>query len=247
MTEAIRYVKAGCHAKKCILLQLAAYGNDETGVCWPSLGTLVEVCEMGRSTLIRHLGALIEAGLVVKEERHGDKGQESNVYRLAAYSPKSQIGTGEGSQFRTPPVPTQDPPSPKSGPKSVTESGIESVNTHKGACASSANQDSTPRHDVRQKQAEALAHLKEITELDGSKGEARQNLGKLLDPVNGLGHSVEEVVLVAKWAKATWTDGLARPPAITNPAKFADHLESARAWKRPTQAPAEPIDWSQYA
>lgn len=70
-------------AAKIVLYWLADHYNEETGLCFPSLKTLASECEMNKSTLIRHLDALEEMGLIERDKRNRENGSRaSNSYRL---------------------------------------------------------------------------------------------------------------------------------------------------------------------
>ena len=71
-------------AAKVVLYWLADHHNGETGLCCPSLKALVRLCEMDRSTVVRHMDALELAGLVGREQRTRDNGsQTSTAYTLS--------------------------------------------------------------------------------------------------------------------------------------------------------------------
>ena len=70
-------------AAKVVLYWLADHHNGETGLCCPSLNRLVKLCEMDRSTVVRHLDALQSAGLIDRLQRTRDNGsQTSTAYTL---------------------------------------------------------------------------------------------------------------------------------------------------------------------
>jgi DNA-binding transcriptional MocR family regulator len=70
-------------AAKIVLYWLADHHNESTGACFPSLKTLATECEMGKSTLIRHLDDLEKAGLIQRHERTRENGsQTSTAYTL---------------------------------------------------------------------------------------------------------------------------------------------------------------------
>jgi len=86
-------------AAKIVLYWLADHHNETTGACFPSLKTLANECEMGKSTLIRHLDDLEKAGLIERHDRTRENGsQTSTAYKL-----------------RLPPVPDRDTPCSKMG------------------------------------------------------------------------------------------------------------------------------------
>ncbi len=70
-------------AAKIVLYWLADHHNEGTDLCFPSLKTLADECEMNKSTLIRHLDALEEAGLIERDKRNRENGScASNSYML---------------------------------------------------------------------------------------------------------------------------------------------------------------------
>jgi DNA-binding transcriptional MocR family regulator len=70
-------------AAKIVLYWLADHHNETTGQCFPSIKRLVDLCEMDRATVIRHINNLVEMGLVNRIERTRDNGsQTSNAYEL---------------------------------------------------------------------------------------------------------------------------------------------------------------------
>lgn len=82
-------------ATKIVLIQLAERHNKDTGRCDPSLAKLAEDCEMGRSTLLRHITELEEAGLLsrVAKGREGG-GRASSQYDLhVGAEQRSRSGT----------------------------------------------------------------------------------------------------------------------------------------------------------
>lgn len=118
------------HADKLVLLALADNANDE-GLCYPSVTTLAEKCCMHRSTVLRSLQSLEEAGQVTRDLRSG----RATVYHVhpsqiatgrrlqpVAERDPSQAATGSAarphpSQSATPPVADCDPSAPRSPPQ----------------------------------------------------------------------------------------------------------------------------------
>lgn len=69
-------------AAKIILMILADYA-DEWGTCYPGVDRIAEEAELSRSTVLRRLKALAEAGLVTVERRANERGHRtSNRYVL---------------------------------------------------------------------------------------------------------------------------------------------------------------------
>ena len=91
-------------AAKIVLIQLADFHNKESGQCNPSAQRLADECEMGRSTVFRHMTDLEELGLLTRVNRgDGKGGRSSSQYNLhldivlgasSKHMEKSQIGTG---------------------------------------------------------------------------------------------------------------------------------------------------------
>lgn len=72
-----------CH----VLLLLASYANDETGITWPKHITIERQTHLSRSSVKRAINELIKFGFIVeKQKRYEDNRQISNVYHLATPS-----------------------------------------------------------------------------------------------------------------------------------------------------------------
>lgn len=77
---------------KIVLYWLADHHNGETGQCNPSFRRLSECCEMSRRSIIDHIAALEELGLVTVEHCRREKGGKSaNKYRLNLTEGEVQI------------------------------------------------------------------------------------------------------------------------------------------------------------
>lgn len=84
-------IKVGNPLRKLVLIKLADNANDK-GECWPSYQHIAEHCECSKSAVRTHIDALIDMGLLVKENRLGinnGKGNTSNIYYLDLSSPVS--------------------------------------------------------------------------------------------------------------------------------------------------------------
>lgn len=78
MVKAMK-IKVGNPLRKLVLLKLADNASD-LGECWPSFSHIAEQCEISRRSVISHIDALCEMGLLSKEHRSGVKGNSSNLY-----------------------------------------------------------------------------------------------------------------------------------------------------------------------
>ena len=73
--------KVGNPLRKLVLIKLADNAND-SGECWPSYHHIADQCEISTRSVIRHIDALCEAGLLQKQHRPGPKGNSSNLYQI---------------------------------------------------------------------------------------------------------------------------------------------------------------------
>ncbi|ELV2783475.1 helix-turn-helix domain-containing protein [Enterobacter cloacae] len=90
MVKAMK-VKVGNPLRKLVLLKLADNASDH-GECWPSYQYIADQCEISKRSVMIHIDALCECGLVKKELRPGPKGNSSNVYRLDFSSAGDSLG-----------------------------------------------------------------------------------------------------------------------------------------------------------
>lgn len=75
-------IRVGNPLRKLVLIKLADNASD-MGECWPSYQHIADQCEISRRSVMNHITALCEAGLLRKEIRKGGpKGNSSNVYFL---------------------------------------------------------------------------------------------------------------------------------------------------------------------
>ena len=81
MVKAMK-AKVGNPLRKLVLLKLADNANDQ-GECWPSYQYIADQCEIGHSTVRKHIGELVKAGFVSVKHRKGPKGSSTNVYTIS--------------------------------------------------------------------------------------------------------------------------------------------------------------------
>lgn len=75
-------LRVGNPLRKLVLLKLADNASD-IGECWPSYQHIADQCEISKRSVMNHITALCESGLLRKEIRKGGpKGNSSNVYFL---------------------------------------------------------------------------------------------------------------------------------------------------------------------
>lgn len=85
--------------RKLVLIKLADNASD-TGECWPSYQHIAGQCEISRHSVINHIDAMCEVGLLTKESRVGPKGKRSNVYVLTLDGAGAALGGGAGDAHR---------------------------------------------------------------------------------------------------------------------------------------------------
>ena len=95
-------------AAKIVLYWLADHHNGETGACFPSLKTLEAECEMNRSSIVRHLKALEEAGLIERIHRTRDNGSQTSTAYVLRLTPVAESNT-PCCETQQPPVAKRDP------------------------------------------------------------------------------------------------------------------------------------------
>lgn len=89
-------LKVGNPLRKLVLLKLADNASD-LGECWPSYQHIADQCEISKRSVMNHIDALCEAGLVRKEYRPGPKGNSSNVYHLKLHGAGDSLPSAGGS------------------------------------------------------------------------------------------------------------------------------------------------------
>ncbi|WP_369718461.1 helix-turn-helix domain-containing protein [Klebsiella quasipneumoniae] len=161
MVQAMK-IKVGNPLRKLVLLKLADNASD-LGECWPSYQHIADQCEISKRSVMNHIEALCECGLIKKELRTGPKGNSSNVYQLNLRSAGDSPG---GSANRSLPGATDslpgagDSPGGSAGAAPRISHSFEPVNEpvnepikHTGASAiasaptSSAKQDYSPEFE----------------------------------------------------------------------------------------------------
>jgi len=102
-------VKVGNASRKLVLLKLADNANDN-GECWPSYQHVADQCEMSRRSVITHIDALIDQGLIVKTERKiTSKLNQSNLYLLTLDNPQTTVNANSGSGEKSAPLGSEKP------------------------------------------------------------------------------------------------------------------------------------------
>ncbi|HIG8608205.1 TPA: helix-turn-helix domain-containing protein [Klebsiella pneumoniae] len=161
MVQAMK-IKVGNPLRKLVLLKLADNASD-LGECWPSYQHIADQCEISKRSVMNHIQALCECGLIKKELRTGPKGNSSNVYQLNLRSARDSPG---GSANRSLPGATDsllgagDSPGGSAGDAPRISHSFEPVNEsvnepikHTGASAiasaptRSAKQDYSPEFE----------------------------------------------------------------------------------------------------
>ena len=203
--------KVGSPLRKLVLIKLADNANDK-GECWPSYAHIADHCEMGRSTVRKHIKKLEEDGFLVIENRKGPKGNSTNLYHIVAdpmlhsathvlhgdTPPMLHGGTGICHSFEPVTEPVTEPfMSGKENPDS------SSVIEHFNKVCSTKYRSSTKSHSEN-----INARLKE-------------------------GHSVEDLKIVidskfAEWGGDPKMAQYIRPQTLFSAGKFQGYLTAAK-------------------
>lgn len=117
-------MKIGNPLRKLVLIKLADNANDK-GECWPSYGHIADQCEIGKSTVRKHIKDLENMGMLKIENRKGPKGNTSNLYYLTLH-PIAPDSTPYATSKHT-------PVAPDSTRTSQLETVNESITETKGA------------------------------------------------------------------------------------------------------------------
>lgn len=96
MVRAMR-IKVGNPLRKLVLIKLADNAND-LGECWPSHQHIAEQCEISRRSVINHIKALEEMGLLRREYRTKNNEKQSNLYYLTL-DKKTEFGGSAGDSL----------------------------------------------------------------------------------------------------------------------------------------------------
>ena len=91
---------------------------DDNGVCFPSHKTIAIRCGVSSSTTRKHIDDLINAGIIVKQNRFNDKGQTSNTYKICLPMTEWETSTPM-PRDGTPPAVKKQGPLPLSGDEST--------------------------------------------------------------------------------------------------------------------------------
>lgn len=86
--------RVGSSSPKLVLLKLADNFNDETGVCYPSVGYIAEHTELNEKTVRICLKKLASMGFISAETRRIDGTNLTNIYRLNLGGVLPKLGVG---------------------------------------------------------------------------------------------------------------------------------------------------------
>ncbi|MGY4817989.1 helix-turn-helix domain-containing protein [Pseudomonas chlororaphis subsp. piscium] len=124
-------LRVGNPLRKLVLIKLADNASDQ-GECWPSYQHIADQCEISKRSVMNHISALCNSGLLRKEIRKGGpKGNSSNVYFLtldggAPPAPGVVQDIHQGSAADTPPSESAAPGG-SAGAAPRTSHSLESV------------------------------------------------------------------------------------------------------------------------
>ena len=192
-------LKVGNPTRKLVLLKLADNANDQ-GECWPSYQNIADHCEISRRSVIAHINALEEAGLLRKISRKGTHhGNASNIFVLSldgekSAPPKTKNTNGLAGENNSPPSEYISPPSePDALGGSEPRSPRTSHSFEPVIEPSIVGQPDTA--------AKVIEYLNQRT---GSKFKPVQSNTQLINARLKEGHSLETVIAVIDRKCAEW-------------------------------------------
>ena len=103
----------GTPTRKVVLIALANRVNSDTGLCCPSLKTVAKETCLAKSSVIRALHELEQAGYIQRVQRQRENGSHTSTeYRFPQLTPSARV-TPPLSHSGTTPSPTVTPPEPE--------------------------------------------------------------------------------------------------------------------------------------
>lgn len=150
MVKAMK-IRVGNPLRKLVLIKLADNASDQ-GECWPSYQHIADQCEISKRSVMNHIAALCESGLIKKVTRKGEKGNASNIYFLcldgATDSPGGSANNSPHGAGNSPGSAT-DSPGGSAGDSPRTSHSFEPVN--EPVVGESADADSQTKHRSKTK------------------------------------------------------------------------------------------------
>lgn len=187
MVQAMQ-VSVGNPLRKLVLIKLADNANDY-GECWPSYQHIADQCEIGKSTVRKHIKDLEKSGLLQIENRKGPKGNASNIYKLTL-TPIAPNSTGVAPDS-TPPV----------APDSTGIShSLEPVKEPKEKSTKKESLDFSPLGFTAE-QVNEFKRLRKHAKADITQ-RVINTIGKQLDLTRQAGYSNDQILDV--WVSKSW-------------------------------------------
>lgn len=210
-------------ARKLVLIKLADNAND-SGVCWPSLSTIARVCSISRRSVINHINALEEAGLLKVTHRKGEKGNATNMYQLclggensapATNSEKPVHGANNSLGGETVALPPSETVAPRTSQSS--EPVIEPNKNTKAQMLESRFESFYSKYPIKKSKARAL---KVFTKLNPDDLLLQKIIRALRSQIENRNNALAAGVWVPDWKHPStwlndqcWEDSLIEIPA----------------------------------
>ncbi len=242
-------IKVGNPLRKLVLIKLADNASD-TGECFPSYQHIADQCEIGRSTVRKHIKALEKDGVLrIENRKGGPKGNYSNVYYLTLDNIKTTVSpdsTPLCHEVAHPVAPDSTPLCHQIAPEPVTlltshrTKDKEILSGKPNDASESAPQSSTGKKSKAPKASKyahhadeiktVIDHLNQVTDSKFTTCDTNASLisGRLSD-----GHSVDELIAVIDYKNTEWGRDLKmcqylRPITLFKPAAFGGYLKQAK-------------------
>ncbi|WP_204243971.1 helix-turn-helix domain-containing protein [Vibrio galatheae] len=187
MVQAMQ-VSVGNPLRKLVLIKLADNANDY-GECWPSYQHIADQCEIGKSTVRKHIKDLEKSGLLQIENRKGPKGNASNIYKLTL-TPIAPNSTGVAADS-TPPV---------AADSTGTSHSLEPVKEPKEKSTKKESLDFSPLGFTAE-QVNEFKRLRKHAKADITQ-RVINTIGKQLDLTRQAGYSNDQILDV--WVSKSW-------------------------------------------
>ncbi|SMG60190.1 helix-turn-helix domain-containing protein [Cedecea sp. NFIX57] len=221
-------IKTGNSIRKLVLIKLADNANDN-GECWPSYQHIADHCECSRSAVRDHISALVDMGLLQKENRTGvnnGKGNKSNIYYLNLDNPVPPKSIAPVPPKNTGISPESTPPVPAGGTR-ISHSFEPVIEPKDPPYPQAGEGEELILADAKK----ALGYYNDST---GTRCRDLKPFVMMLTPTQTReSYTLADLQLVIRWVLATWRrrgSGLPKPANICRVNRFDGYLADAEAW-----------------
>lgn len=209
-------------SQKLVLMALAdmakGAGDEEPGLCWPSIRLIADKCRMGERTVKRHIADLADAGLIVKRER---RRRSDGTLSTWEYIVPFRGVTGDTLDDH------QGPSSVDQGPLSAHPGATDGTN--QGPPVAPQNHQENPNLEPARALCDSFADLIEAS--GARRPTVTQRWVTDMDRLIRIdGHEPDQVMRVLRWLY-TSSDEVAQfwAPNVRSPAKLRERWDQIAA------------------